>query len=323
MLLEVSLTPALYPFRTIKKNHVTVAIDVLRATTAVCAAFQAGCSEVVPLDSLDDLVDYHHRGYSLAAERGGSKVDIALPDGGTVVAEYGNSPTEYLRHDLSGVRLAYSTTNGTRTILRAADADSTLVGAFANLDALCDHLQAFTVPSLREDHLQALTVPSLREDHLQALTVPSLREDHLQAFTVPSLREDHLQALTVPSLREDHLQALTVPSLREGCRGGGLDIVILCSGWQNDFCLEDTLVAGAIIEKLSIFNSQFSIFGDAAHMALTLWQLAKDDPRAYCEQASHVHRLRRLGAQADIDFAFQLNTCPVVPTLKQGILVKK
>ena len=258
MLLEVSLTPALYPFRTIKKNHVTVAIDVLRATTAVCAAFQAGCSEVVPLDSLDDLVDYHNRGYSLAAERGGSKVDIALPDGGTVVAEYGNSPTEYLRHDLSGVRLAYSTTNGTRTILRAADADSTLVGAFANLDALCDRLQA-----------------------------------------------------------------LAVPSLREGCRGGGLDIVILCSGWQNDFCLEDTLVAGAIIEKLSIFNSQFSIFGDAAHMALTLWQLAKDDPRAYCEQASHVHRLRRLGAQADIDFAFQLNTCPVVPILKQGILVKK
>ena len=284
MLLEVSLTPALYPFRTIKKNHVTVAIDVLRATTAVCAAFQAGCSEVVPLDSLDDLVDYHHRGYSLAAERGGSKVDIALPDGGTVVAEYGNSPTEYLRHDLSGVRLAYSTTNGTRTILRAADADSTLVGAFANLDALCDRLQA---------------------------------------LAVPSQREDHLQALTVPSLREDHLQALTVPSLREGCRGGGLDIVILCSGWQNDFCLEDTLVAGAIIEKLSIFNSQFSIFGDAAHMALTLWQLAKDDPRAYCEQASHVHRLRRLGAQADIDFAFQLNTCPVVPILKQGILVKK
>lgn len=258
MLLEVSLTPALYPFRTIKKNHVTVAIDVLRATTAVCAAFQAGCSEVVPLDSLDDLVDYHNRGYSLAAERGGSKVDIALPDGGTVVAEYGNSPTEYLRHDLSGVRLAYSTTNGTRTILRAADADSTLVGAFANLDALCDHLQA-----------------------------------------------------------------LTVPSLREGCRGGGLDVVILCSGWQNDFCLEDTLVAGAIIEKLSVFNSQFSIFGDAAHMALTLWQLAKDDPRAYCEQASHVHRLRRLGAQADIDFAFQLNTCPVVPILKQGTLVKK
>ena len=86
-MIEVSLTPALYPFRTIKKNHVTVAIDVLRATTAVCAAFQSGCSEVVPLDSLDDLVDYHPRGYSLAADRGGSKVDIARPDGGTVVAD--------------------------------------------------------------------------------------------------------------------------------------------------------------------------------------------------------------------------------------------
>ena len=47
MLLEVSLTPALYPYRTLTSHHATVAIDVLRATTAVCAAFQAGCREVV------------------------------------------------------------------------------------------------------------------------------------------------------------------------------------------------------------------------------------------------------------------------------------
>ena len=232
MKIEVSLSPALYPFRTLQHPHATVAIDVLRATTAVCAAFQAGCSEVVPLDSLDGLQPYRQKGYKLAAERNGSKIGDA---------EYGNSPTEYLRHDLSGIKLAYSTTNGTVTILRAADADLTLCGSFANLSALADYL-----------------------------------------------------------------------------RDRQMDAVLLCSGWKNDFCIEDTLVAGALMEKLADIAGPW---GDAANMALTLWHQAQADPYAYCSEATHVHRLQRLGAAEDIRFAFRMDTCPVVPMLKEGVLV--
>lgn len=234
MRIEVSLSPALYPYRTIREHHATVAIDLLRATTAVCAAFQAGCSSVVPLDTLEGLLPYRELGFKLAAERGGKKVGDA---------EYGNSPTEYLRHDMSGIKLAYSTTNGTVTILCGADANLTLVGSLANLTALCERLQ-----------------------------------------------------------KED------------------MDVVLLCSGWQQDFCIEDTLVAGAIIEKLSTLNSQISIHGDAATMAYAMWQLAKDDPYEYCQRCTHVHRLYGLGAAEDVRFAFRQDTCPVVPVLKNGIL---
>ena len=125
--IELSLTPALYEWRGIKENHTTVAVDILRATTAICAAFQAGAEHIVPLDSLEPMSDFRSRGYLCAAERGGKKIGDA---------EYGNSPTEYLRHDLHGHRLAYSTTNGTVSILRGSDAQRTLVGAFANIDAL-------------------------------------------------------------------------------------------------------------------------------------------------------------------------------------------
>lgn len=230
MKIEVSLTPALYPYRTIKESHITVAIDVLRATTAVCAAFRAGCSEVVPLDTLEGLEPYRAQGYGIAAERGGRK----LPG-----SDYGNSPTEYMSKDMSGVRLAYSTTNGTVSILKGADAELNLVGAFANRDALCERL------------------------------------------------------------KEE-----------------GRDVVLLCSGWQNDFCLEDTLVAGAIIDRLG------SPHGDAANMALALWKAAEGDPYGYCRDASHVHRLQGFGPQAvaDIEFAFKMNTCPVVPVLRNGKL---
>lgn len=231
MKIEVSLTPALYPFRTIKERHVTVAVDLLRATTAVCAAFQAGCEAIVPLDTLEGIERFRKEGYSLAAERNGSKVGDA---------EYGNSPTEYLRHDMKGVRIAYSTTNGTISILRAADADLALVGCFANLTALCHRL-----------------------------------------------------------------------------RQEGRDVVILCSGWKNDFCIEDTLVAGAVIERM---GGEAVACGDAATIALALWGVAKENPYDYCQKATHVHRLYGLGAAADVEFAFRQDTCPVVPVLKNGIL---
>lgn len=234
MKIELSLTPALYPFRTIHEHHVTVAIDLLRATTAVCAAFQAGCKSIVPLDTLEGMARFREHGRLLAAERNGCKVGNA---------EYGNSPTEYLRHDMTGVRLAYSTTNGTLSILRAADADLALVGAFANLTALCERL-----------------------------------------------------------------------------RTEAKDVVLLCSGWKNDFCIEDTLVAGAIVERLSGINPPFSTCGDAAAMSLELWNMAKADPFAFCQRASHVHRLYRMGAEADVEFAFRQDTCPVVPVLKDGLL---
>lgn len=235
MRIEVSLSPALYPYRTIQSHHTTVAIDLLRATTAVCAAFQAGCAAVLPLDTLEGIGRYREHGFLVAAERGGSKVGDA---------EYGNSPTEYLRNDMSGVKLAYSTTNGTISILRAADADLTLVASFANLSVLCERLA-----------------------------------------------------------------------------DDDKDTVLLCSGWQNDFCIEDTLVAGAIIEKLLTHNSKLlTVNGDAANMALALWQVAKGDPYEYCQRCTHVHRLYGLGAADDVRFAFRQDTCPVVPVFKDGLL---
>ena len=129
--IELSLTPALYPYRTLKEGHTTVAVDILRATTSICAAFAAGAEEIVPLESLEALDDYHARGYLRAAERGGRKIGDA---------EFGNSPTEYLTMDLRGQRIAYSTTNGTISILHGGDADRTLVGCFANIDRLTEEL---------------------------------------------------------------------------------------------------------------------------------------------------------------------------------------
>ena len=214
-------------------GHVAVSIDVLRATTAICAAFQAGCHAILPLCTLEGLQDFRQEGYLLAAERNGNKVGDA---------EYGNSPTEYMRHDLTGVKLAYSTTNGTACILCSSDAVLSLIGCFANITALCNTLKL-----------------------------------------------------------------------------ENKDTVLLCSGWKNDFCLEDTLVAGAIIERMMSLAGATPC-GDAAAMALSLWHQAKGAPYVYCRKATHVHRLHFLGADADIEFAFCQDSCPVVPVYRDGII---
>lgn len=232
--IELSLTPAMYDYRGIHEHHTTVAVDILRATTAVCAAFQAGVAEIVPLDSLEALRHYHSLGYISAAERGGKKVEGA---------EWGNSPTEYLSSDLHGQRLAYSTTNGTVCMLRGSDADRTLIGAFSNLSALT-------------------------------------------------------QLLT------------NEPQ----------DLVILCSGWKNDFSIEDTLFAGALCQRL-IDSGHYATTHDAVRMAIDLWKICNGDPYNYSlRYASHVQRLIGFGAEQDIEFAFRLDTCPLVPILKEGRL---
>lgn len=232
--LELILSPALYDYRSLQKHHTVVAIDILRATSAICAAFEAGAEQIVPLNSLNNLQQYRKIGYLIAAERNGAKVDNA---------EYGNSPTEYLRSDLHGKKLAHSTTNGTVCILRAASADRVLVGCFNNLSALADKLTS-------------------------------------------------------------------EPQ----------DVVMLCSGWKQEFSLEDTLFAGALAQRLTD-SENYSPCNDAVWMAMELWCQAKKDIYGYCQKASHVQRLQQMGYDNDIRHAMKLDTCKIVPMLKEQALV--
>ncbi len=125
--IEVCLSPALYKYKTTTDNFIVVIIDVLRATTAFCAAFDSGARAVIPVSGLEELLVYKNKGYLTAAERDGNKVDFA---------DFGNSPTVFLESDLNGKELAYSTTNGTQAVEMAKNSGNIVVAAFVNLKAL-------------------------------------------------------------------------------------------------------------------------------------------------------------------------------------------
>jgi 2-phosphosulfolactate phosphatase len=129
--IEVCFTPSLYNFRHTRENFIVVVVDILRAGTSMCAAFMNGIEKIYPLSDLDEAKKLKAKGYLLAGERDGLKIDFA---------DFGNSPFEFENNQLSGKSLAYSTTNGTRTIEMAKSADMLVIGAFTNLKYLADWL---------------------------------------------------------------------------------------------------------------------------------------------------------------------------------------
>ncbi|MFN5324900.1 MAG: 2-phosphosulfolactate phosphatase [Bacteroidota bacterium] len=98
------------------------------------------------------------------------------------------------------------------------------------------------------------------------------------------------------------------------------NVVLLCSGWKNSFNLEDTLFAGAVVDKLKgLFD--YTDHRDSAIAAQCLYDLAKTDLLGFLEQSSHRHRLAALQIEKDVEFCLIPNQTDVVPVLKGSALV--
>jgi 2-phosphosulfolactate phosphatase len=97
------------------------------------------------------------------------------------------------------------------------------------------------------------------------------------------------------------------------------DVLLLCAGWKDQFNLEDTLFAGAVVQELRPYFEEFDDSGVAAE---DLYQLAKADLRAYINKSSHSHRLAALNIEADVQFCLQLNLCQAIPVLEGDNLVR-
>jgi 2-phosphosulfolactate phosphatase len=91
----------------------------------------------------------------------------------------------------------------------------------------------------------------------------------------------------------------------------------VCAGWKGKVNLEDTLFAGAIVEKLKDFIEPDC---DAPLAAQSLYNMAKEDMVKFLSTSSHVKRLAKLNIHKDIEFCLTPDQYSVVPILKDGIL---
>ncbi|MCS7073488.1 MAG: 2-phosphosulfolactate phosphatase [Bacteroidia bacterium] len=128
---RVCVSPALIPTYSIEQSTVVV-IDILRATTSICVAFDYGVSEMIPVETIEECKTFKEQGFLGAAERNGHKIEGF---------DFGNSPYSYMRDDIRGKKVAITTTNGTQAIHAAASAKEIVIGSFANLTVLTQYLK--------------------------------------------------------------------------------------------------------------------------------------------------------------------------------------
>jgi 2-phosphosulfolactate phosphatase len=105
---------------------------------------------------------------------------------------------------------------------------------------------------------------------------------------------------------------LNISALTEWLVTQGKDVVVLCSGWKDKFCLEDSLFAGALTGRL-LETGLFRTECDSAHAAMDLWSLAEGDPLGYVDKAAQRHRLKKLGLDDVLPYSFALDQADVVP----------
>jgi len=138
--LSVAFTPAGIPGDDPLAGTVVV-IDVLRATSTVTTALAAGAARVLPVAtpeaarerarSLDPAITL------LCGERGGRPL---------AGFDLGNSPAEYTPGAVRGRTLVFTSTNGTRAMLRAASAERVILASFLNAAAVVRDLEAGSGP---------------------------------------------------------------------------------------------------------------------------------------------------------------------------------
>jgi 2-phosphosulfolactate phosphatase len=113
-----------------------VIIDILRASSTIITALSNGAERVIPCGTPEEA--HHCRlrlppGSSvLGGERGGVRIDGF---------DYGNSPAEYGASAVSGRTVAFTTTNGTKALLKSLSARDILIGGFLNRHALIERLE--------------------------------------------------------------------------------------------------------------------------------------------------------------------------------------
>ena len=136
--LEVCLSPAIYD-KHADDNNLVVIVDILRATSSICAAINNGVKSIIPVATVEEARAMKQQGYMVASERDGYVLDFA---------DFGNSPFNFTPEIVKGQEIVYSTTNGTRCIHMASHSKAVVIGSFLNISSLAQWLIQQNAPVL-------------------------------------------------------------------------------------------------------------------------------------------------------------------------------
>jgi len=231
--LEVCLSPAIYDKHSDDENLVVI-VDVLRASSSICAAIHNGVKSILPVATVEEAREMKQQGYMVASERDGFVLDFA---------DFGNSPFNFTPEIVKDQEIVYSTTNGTRCIHMASHSKAVVIGSFLNISILADWLIRQNAP-----------------------------------------------------------------------------VLIFCASWKDRFCLEDTVFAGALAERL-LQSGKFETICDAVAASIDLWNIAKTDLPGYISKSAQKGRLASKGLDDCIEYCLTADQTSVIPVFQDGRLI--
>lgn len=233
--MQVHLLPALIPPGSLECG-IAVVVDVLRATTTIVHALAAGCTCVRPCAEVDEARELAGQIRVGRVLLGGERCGVLIPG-----FDLDNSPRGYTAKLCRGATLVMTTTNGTRALLRAAEAERVLVGSFTNFSAVCEQLH-----------------------------------------------------------------------------GDARPIHIVCAGIKGEVALEDTLLAGALVDALcDAFELKLN---DSARLAWASFENHRCVLQETLEISCGGSHLKQLGYDDDIRAAAQVDRFHLVPELRRDPL---
>ncbi len=222
-------------------NGVSVAVDVLRATTTIATALAAGAEKVVPFETVEETLEAK-RVFLARRPEDRDRVKLggernAVPIDGF---DFGNSPNQYVPDALAGKTLLFTTTNGTRAILSCRG--TVLLAAFVNANAVVERI-----------------------------------------------------------LREES------------------DVVsIVCAGTDGQYTEEDLLLAGLLVDRLTLRSSDYAL-NVQAEVSREQWRRRRSSPLVDALKESRGgQNLRRAKLLGDVADAARLDSLDVVPEFRVG-----
>ncbi len=172
-------------------------------------------------------------------------------------------------------------------------------------------------PSAAEDHICSTGLHSA--NRLQGKTLVLSTSNGTKAFD--AARNAGAENITIACFLNARAAAEQIMRL-------GIDTVIICSGFQKRFALEDMLGAGAVIDELKSLtdstgkgseHSPDQIFSDAAKAAVRLYR-SYPSPAAGLADSIQSERLAKLGKEKDVEFCARLNYYDITTVCRDGIL---
>ena len=173
---------------------IAVIIDVFRAFTVACYAIDAGAIKIIATSEISNafLLKKHYKNSVLVGERDEKKIDGF---------DFGNSPTEIIKEDLSGKIVIHTTTAGTRGLISAMNADLVITGSLVNAGAVIRYIKTIDPENVSLVAMGYRAVHSAEEDLLCAEIIANglKNENYLYEARIANLQNSSGKRFFIPA----------------------------------------------------------------------------------------------------------------------------